>query len=213
MSLLAVLELVRLGRIETQQTELFGEIVIERHDRGLATGQWGQANSCRLQLTSSKRCCSRPIRRWKPSASARCSIWATSARRAALIDELRARYEASSQGLQIVEVGGGYRMVTRPEVAPWLVRLARARTRTRLSRPALETLAIVAYKQPVSRPGDRRGPRRELRGRPRQPARAAARPHRRPEGSAGPSLSLRDDARVPGRVRPAGRRRSAEGRR
>jgi segregation and condensation protein B len=37
-------------------------------------------------------------------------------------------------------------------VAPWLVRLARARTRTRLSRPALEALAIVAHKQPVSRP-------------------------------------------------------------
>ncbi len=69
-----------------------------------------------------------------------------------LIEELRARYEASSQGLQIVEVGGGYRMITRPEVAPWLVRLARARTRTRLSRPALEALAIVAYKRPVSRP-------------------------------------------------------------
>ena len=69
-----------------------------------------------------------------------------------LIDELRARYEASSQGLQIVEVGGGYRMVTRSEVAPWLVRLARARTRTRLSRPALEALTIIAYKQPVSRP-------------------------------------------------------------
>jgi len=63
-----------------------------------------------------------------------------------LIDELRARYEASSQGLQIVEVGGGYRMVTRSEVAPWLVRLARARTRTRLSRPALEALTIIAYK-------------------------------------------------------------------
>jgi len=70
----------------------------------------------------------------------------------ALVDELRARYDASSQGLQIVEVGGGYRMVTRPDVAPWLVRLARARTRARLSRPALEALAIVAYKQPVSRP-------------------------------------------------------------
>ena len=69
-----------------------------------------------------------------------------------LIEELRARYEASSQGLQIVEVGGGYRMVTRSEVAPWLVRLARARSRARLSRPALEALAIVAYKQPVSRP-------------------------------------------------------------
>jgi segregation and condensation protein B len=69
-----------------------------------------------------------------------------------LAQELMARYEAESRGLAIVEVGGGYRMVTRPELAPWLVRLARARTRVRLSRPALETLAIVAYKQPVSRP-------------------------------------------------------------
>ena len=70
----------------------------------------------------------------------------------ALAAELIGRYEADPRGLAIVEVGGGYRMVTRPELAPWLVRLARARTRVRLSRPALETLAIVAYKQPVSRP-------------------------------------------------------------
>jgi segregation and condensation protein B len=70
----------------------------------------------------------------------------------ALAEELIARYEAEPRGLAIVEVGGGYRMVTRPELAPWLVRLTRARTRVRLSRPALETLAIIAYKQPVSRP-------------------------------------------------------------
>ena len=70
----------------------------------------------------------------------------------ALMDELRARYEASSGALTILEVGGGFRLVTRPALAPWLVRLARARTRTRLSRPALEALAIVGYKQPVSRP-------------------------------------------------------------
>jgi segregation and condensation protein B len=63
-----------------------------------------------------------------------------------------ARYEAEPRGLSIVEVGGGYRMVTRPELAPWLVRLARARSRVRLSRPALESLAIIAYKQPVSKP-------------------------------------------------------------
>ena len=69
-----------------------------------------------------------------------------------LVEELIGRYEADPRGLAIVEVGGGYRMVTRPELAPWLVRLARARTKVRLSRPALETLAIIAYKQPVSRP-------------------------------------------------------------
>jgi segregation and condensation protein B len=70
----------------------------------------------------------------------------------ALVEELRTRYAAADRALTIVEVGGGYRMVTRPEIAPWLVRLARSRTRARLSRPALETLAIVAYRQPVSRP-------------------------------------------------------------
>jgi segregation and condensation protein B len=69
-----------------------------------------------------------------------------------LVEELMARYETEPRGLSIMAVGGGYRMVTRPELAPWLVRLARARTRVRLSRPALETLAIIAYKQPVSRP-------------------------------------------------------------
>jgi segregation and condensation protein B len=69
-----------------------------------------------------------------------------------LLSELMARYDAEPRGLAIVEVGGGFRMVTRPELAPWLVRLARARSRVRLSRPALESLAIIAYKQPVSKP-------------------------------------------------------------
>jgi segregation and condensation protein B len=70
----------------------------------------------------------------------------------ALVDALRARYAAADGALGVVEVAGGFRLVTRPEVAPWLLRLARTRTKARLSRPALETLAIVAYRQPVSRP-------------------------------------------------------------
>ena len=69
-----------------------------------------------------------------------------------LVEALRQRMQAEGRALQVVEVGGGFRLVTRPEVAPWLVKLARSRTRSRLSRPALETLAIVAYRQPVSRP-------------------------------------------------------------
>ena len=69
-----------------------------------------------------------------------------------LVDTLGARLRAEGRALQVIEVGGGFRLVTRPEVAPWLVKLARARTRQRLSRPALETLAIIAYRQPVSRP-------------------------------------------------------------
>jgi segregation and condensation protein B len=69
-----------------------------------------------------------------------------------LVASLINRYDEEARGLSIMEVAGGYRMVTRADLAPWLVRLARARTRVRLSRPGLETLAIIAYKQPVSRP-------------------------------------------------------------
>src|SRR2546427_9809246 len=69
-----------------------------------------------------------------------------------LVARLAEQSADRGSAIQVVEVGGGYRMVTRPEVAPWLVRLARSRTHSRLSRPALETLAIVAYREPGSRP-------------------------------------------------------------
>jgi segregation and condensation protein B len=70
----------------------------------------------------------------------------------ALVTALARRLEQTGRAIQMVEAGGGYRLVTRPDLAPWLVRLARSRSRSRLSRPALETLAIIAYRQPVSRP-------------------------------------------------------------
>jgi segregation and condensation protein B len=69
-----------------------------------------------------------------------------------IVESLRARLDTEGRALQVMEVGGGFRLVTRPDVAPWLVKLARSRTRSRLSRPALETLAIIGYRQPVSRP-------------------------------------------------------------
>ncbi len=68
------------------------------------------------------------------------------------LDALRAACEAPDRGLALVEVAGGYRLVTRPELAPVLVRLQRLRLRSRLSRAAIETLAIIAYRQPISRP-------------------------------------------------------------
>jgi segregation and condensation protein B len=69
-----------------------------------------------------------------------------------LVAVLRERLVRDGRALQVVDVAGGVRLVTRAEVAPWLVRLARSRTRSRMSRPALEALAIVAYRQPVSKP-------------------------------------------------------------
>jgi len=68
-----------------------------------------------------------------------------------LVGALRRRFEEQGRVLQIIEAGGGFRLVTRPEVLPWLVKLARSKTKSRLSRPALETLAIVAYRQPITR--------------------------------------------------------------
>ena len=44
-----------------------------------------------------------------------------------IVEGLRARLEAEGRALQVMEVGGGFRLVTRPDVAPWLVKLARSR--------------------------------------------------------------------------------------
>jgi len=64
---------------------------------------------------------------------------------------LQADYATEGRGLQLVEVAGGFQMTTRPDCAPWIKRLERAKEGARLSRSAMETLAIVAYKQPAVR--------------------------------------------------------------
>jgi len=73
-------------------------------------------------------------------------------RLSAAIDDLREAYRRGNHGLAIVEVGGGYEMVTVGEAAPWIRKMAATKSAPRLSKPALETLAIVAYKQPLTRP-------------------------------------------------------------
>jgi len=67
-----------------------------------------------------------------------------------LLNELAVEYERRS-GLAIVEVAGGWRMVTRPEFADYIARLHPPQ-KVRLSRGALEVLAIIAYHQPITRP-------------------------------------------------------------
>ena len=65
--------------------------------------------------------------------------------------ELAAEYEASHRGFQLVEVAGGWRYQTHPAAYPYVERYAMEGLPNRLSTAALETLAIVAYKQPISR--------------------------------------------------------------
>src|SRR5215471_8920577 len=68
-----------------------------------------------------------------------------------LCDELAAEYEREGRGFQLARVAGGYRFQTHPFAFAYVERFVLEGQTARLSGPALETLAIVAYKQPVSR--------------------------------------------------------------
>ncbi len=72
-------------------------------------------------------------------------------RASAALDELGEAYRARASGVELREIAGGWMLVTAAEQAEWVGRMLRGRRRMRLSRPALETMAIVAYKQPVTK--------------------------------------------------------------
>lgn len=67
------------------------------------------------------------------------------------IEELKKEYEEANRGIRIIEIAGGFQMITAPDFAPFLKKLYKDRNTERLSKPALETLAIIAYKQPLTR--------------------------------------------------------------
>src|SRR6187455_3141103 len=69
----------------------------------------------------------------------------------AALAAVRADYERPC-GLQIVEVAGGYQVTTKPELHEWVRKLFHERTTSKLSVQSLETLAVIAYKQPVTAP-------------------------------------------------------------
>ncbi len=68
-----------------------------------------------------------------------------------LVAKLNESYAQIGTSFKIEEIAGGYQMMTRPEFAPYLQRLYKVRAENKLSSAALETLAVVAYKQPVVR--------------------------------------------------------------
>ncbi len=68
-----------------------------------------------------------------------------------IVQDLGAEYEKNNRGIRIIEVAGGYRMSTPAGLAPFLKKLYKQRRTEKSSRPALETLAIIAYKQPVTK--------------------------------------------------------------
>ena len=70
----------------------------------------------------------------------------------AALAAVKADYDAHQGGLQMVEVAGGYQIVTRQELNEWVRRLFHEHKTLKLSVQALETLAVIAYKQPVTAP-------------------------------------------------------------
>lgn len=69
-----------------------------------------------------------------------------------VIAELAGEFETQARALRVKEIAGGYQIVTDPVLAPWLKKLYKTAGSDRLSGPSLETLAIIAYKQPASKP-------------------------------------------------------------
>ena len=67
----------------------------------------------------------------------------------ALVERIQKRHEDG--GLLIREVGGGYQFVTKPEFAPWIEKLGRPVVHAPLTQASTETLAIIAYRQPVTK--------------------------------------------------------------
>lgn len=69
----------------------------------------------------------------------------------AALDQLREHYDFDGHGVEVVELGGGYQIVTRPALAAALERAQLAQRSPRLTAAMLETLAVIAYRQPVGR--------------------------------------------------------------
>ncbi|HLD82510.1 MAG TPA: SMC-Scp complex subunit ScpB [Candidatus Omnitrophota bacterium] len=68
-----------------------------------------------------------------------------------ILEELSLEYERSNRGMRITEIAGGFQMITAANFSTFLNKLYKERFVERLSKPALETLAIIAYKQPLTR--------------------------------------------------------------
>lgn len=68
-----------------------------------------------------------------------------------LMDELISDYKGRNSGILIAEIADGYQMVTNPDLAAWIKRFKNINQRNKLSQQALETLSIIAYKQPITK--------------------------------------------------------------
>ena len=162
---LAILELFKQGMVDFAQVETFGDLTVRRlsdgeralDDReprrlGRRPGR-RSADGRTSDHRSTPRGGSRPDGRDRAgrAAGARAARRDPGHRDRGALHGARRGVRARGRGFTLVRVAGGYRYQTHPDMAPYVERFVLDGQTARLSAPALETLAIVAYKQPVSR--------------------------------------------------------------
>ena len=69
-----------------------------------------------------------------------------------VIRELNAEYAHAGRSFRIIQIAGGYQFATMPDFAEWLGRLVKEKAKRKLSQAVIETLSVVAYKQPITKP-------------------------------------------------------------
>jgi segregation and condensation protein B len=113
-----------------------------------ATTEAPVADSVRAEESASA-----PAKKEHKQAEEREQLKAVKARLNAIIDQLTSDYASSDRGMEIRQIAGGYRMATKPEHHDVVVSFAKSlKPPVRLSLQALETLSVIAYKQPVTVP-------------------------------------------------------------
>src|SRR5260221_12136320 len=70
----------------------------------------------------------------------------------ALVRDLNSEYVRAARAFRIIQVAGGYQFATMPEFADWLGRMVKEKAKRKLSQATLETMSVIAYKQPVTKP-------------------------------------------------------------
>ena len=70
----------------------------------------------------------------------------------AIIRELNAEYVQAGRSFRIIQVAGGFQFATMPEFAEWLGRMVKEKARRKLTQAVIETLSVIAYKQPITKP-------------------------------------------------------------
>ena len=70
----------------------------------------------------------------------------------AIVRELNAEYVRSARSFRIIQVAGGFQFATMPDFATWLGRLVKEKAKRKLTQAVIETLSVIAYKQPITKP-------------------------------------------------------------